>query len=160
MFFCLLAQTAELAWISRMRQLKPGASKKTHLLLAAFIWAAVGLMLLSRGCGWLLEAKGLVWLAPAIFAGTAKSFLLLDRVAGKNIDRIQRFNDNHCLGGVYSLQSWGLVLGMIVLGRLLRGAGLPLALIGSLYAAIGWALFFSSRRIWWAWFDLGRNVSA
>lgn len=143
-----------------MIQLKPGASRKTHLLLAAFVWAAVGLMLLYRGVGWLLEVKGVVWLGPAILAGTVKSFLLLDRVAGKNIVRIQRFGDNHCLGGVYSLRSWGLVLAMIVFGRLLRSVGLPLALVGGLYAAIGWALFFSSRRIWWAWHDLGRNAGA
>lgn len=148
------------AWTFRMIRLKPGASIKTHLLLAAFVWVAVGLMLLYRGVGWLLEANGVVWLAPAMLAGTVKSFLLLDRVAGKNIVRIQRFNDNYCLGGVYSLRSWGLVLAMIVLGRLLRSAGLPLALIGALYTAIGWALFFSSRRIWRAWHDLGRNAGA
>ncbi|OIP48576.1 MAG: hypothetical protein AUK28_04850 [Desulfobacterales bacterium CG2_30_60_27] len=141
-----------------MIKLKPGASRKTHLLLAAFIWAAVGLMLLDRGSGWLLEANGAVWLAPALLAGTAKSFLLLDRVAGKNIVRIQRFADNSCLGGVYSLRSWGLVLAMIVLGRLLRSVGLPLALVGGLYVAIGWALFFSSRRIWRAWHELGRHT--
>ncbi len=143
-----------------MIQLKPGASKSTHLLLAAFIWAAVGLMLLYRGSCWLLEAKGVVWLVPAMLAGTVKSLFLLDRVAAKNILRVQRFNDNHCLGGVYSIRSWGLVLAMMVLGRLLRGAGLPLALVGGFYVAIGWALFFSSRRIWWAWHELDRPTDA
>jgi hypothetical protein len=158
MLFWPFGPGLRVGWTFEMIQLKPGASRKTLLLLAAFIWAAVGLMLLYRGFGWLLEAKGVIWLAPAILAGTAKSFLLLDRVAGKNIVRIERFGDNYCLGGVYSLRSWGLVLGMIVFGRLLRSAGLPLILAGGLYAAIGWALFFSSRRIWQAWYDLGRHL--
>jgi hypothetical protein len=41
-----------------------------------------------------------------------------------------------------------LVAAMILLGRLLRASPVPLIVRGGIYAAIGSALLFASRRLW------------
>ncbi len=90
-----------------------------------------------------------IWLAIiAILTGTAKSFFLLDKSARKNINRLAEMKDGACLGGVYSLKMWLLVFSMIIFGRILRLSILPVDLVGVIYMAIGWALFFSSRLLW------------
>ncbi len=105
-------------------------------------------MLMIRG-GLALAAGHYSWLAlVAIVAGTLKSRYLLDRSARKNVARILERREGSCLGGVYSLPVWGLVLAMILLGRLLRTSGLPGEVVGVIYVAIGWGLFLSSRLAW------------
>lgn len=127
---------------------KPGASLRTHHFLAASIWSLVGIMLMTKG-GSYLYAVGRLWLfLPALAAGTGKALFLLDKSARKNLGRLSDKQDGACLGGVYSARMWALVALMMVLGWSLRRLGLPGELLGTLYVAIGWALFFSSRLIW------------
>lgn len=127
---------------------KPGASLRTHHRLAASIWSLVGILLMTRG-GLFLYTAGRLWLfLPAVAVGTAKSLFLLDKAARKNLLRLGGKEDGACLGGVYSLKMWGLVAVMMTAGILLRRSGLPGEWIGTLYVAIGWALFFSSRLLW------------
>ena len=125
---------------------------RVHLLAAALIWSLVGALLMSRGFQWLTEISW-QWLAlPALALGTLKGLFILDGVARKNIERIRGMQDGACIGAVYSLKTWGLVVLMIALGRLVRSALLPRELVGPLYLAIGWALFWASRLIWRAWY--------
>ena len=127
---------------------KPGASLRTHHWLAASVWSLVGIMLMTRG-GLFLHAAGRLWLfLPAVAVGTAKSLFMLDKAAGKNLVRLANKEDGDCLGGVYSAKMWMLVVVMMGLGVFLRRSGLPGELVGSIYVAIGWALFFSSRLLW------------
>lgn len=127
---------------------KPGASLRTHHFLAASIWSLVGIFLMTRGY-FFLHAAGSTWLfLPAVVVGTCKSLFLLDKSAVKNLARLSGKMDGDCLGGVYSVKMWGLVAMMMLLGWLLRRSGLPGGFVGAFYAAIGWALFFSSRRLW------------
>lgn len=127
---------------------KPGASLRTHHCLAASIWSLVGIMLMTRG-GLFLHAAARVWLfVPAVAVGTCKSLFMLDKTARKNLLRLSGKEDGDCLGGVYSVPMWGLVVVMMAAGFLLRLSGLPGEWIGTLYVAIGWALFFSSRLLW------------
>jgi len=134
-----------------MQSLKPGASKKTHLAVAALLWTGVGLFLFSRGALMLYEKAAYVILLAGIVAGTAKSLLVLDKTAFKNVQRILRFGSSTCIGGVYSWKTWCLVLFMIIGGRALRHSSLPTVLIGVIYVGVGWALLFSSRIAWRQW---------
>lgn len=127
---------------------KPGVSRRVTHYVAALIWAVVGMVLLCRG-GLFLRASGRLWLLlPAMALGTAKSFFMLDRTAGRNLERLSYKTDGACLGGVYSARMWGVVVAMILLGWLLRHSGLPASVLGCIYVAIGWAMLFSSRLLW------------
>ena len=127
---------------------KPGASLLTHHCLAASIWSLVGIMLMIRGGIFLHGATSLWLFLPAMVVGTCKSLFMLDKAAGKNLTRLAGKEDGDCLGGVYSAKMWGLVVIMIVFGWLLRRSSLPREWVGTIYVAIGWALFFSSRVLW------------
>lgn len=134
-----------------LKRFKPGVDKRMHLLLSAILWTAVGIFLLMRGGRWLLGA-GQIWIIlPGLLLGTGKSLLILDKTARKGIQRILHFGDNTCLGAVYSLRTWLLVLAMMGTGILLRQSSLPRTLLGFIYVAIGWALFLSSRLAWGEW---------
>lgn len=133
-------------------RLKPGVPVRVHLLLASLIWTVVGFFLMANGYIFLVLAKR-QWLAVvAIAVGVVKGWLILDRAARKNLDRLDRLEDGSCIGSVYSFKTWGLVLLMIVAGRILRSSGLPGESVGVLYLAVGWALFSASRLFWRAWF--------
>ncbi len=130
------------------REFKPGVPLRTHHIFAASIWSGVGVMLLVRGGSYLFDS-GSQWLFMlALFLGTCKSLFLLDKSAGKNLNRLLQLKDGDCLGAVYSPKMWLMVLVMIILGKVLRSSGLPCEFVGILYTAIGWALLFSSRLLW------------
>lgn len=101
-----------------------------------------------RGISWLIPVERLWIMVPALIAGTMKSFLILDKTAKKGVLRILEMADGTCLGAVYSARTWLLILLMMVAGVVLRRSTLPRELLGGLYVAIGWALFFSSRHAW------------
>lgn len=134
-------------------KLKPGVSARTHNIVAAFIWSAVGIMLLVRGSLFLRGVQQLWLILPAIAIGSVKSIFMLDKTARKNLRRLAAKPDGSCLGGVYSFKMWGLIALMIFFGWMLRTSSAPRELVGIVYAAIGWALFFSSRILW-------KNVTA
>ncbi len=133
------------------KRLKPGGSTSSHLLLAASLWTVIGAGLICRGTIWLV-GSGNVWLIfPAALLGTLKSLFILDKSARKSIDRIRLLADGSCLGGVYSIKTWALVVLMMLLGYLLRRLSVSTELLGFLYVGIGWALILSSRVGWSAW---------
>lgn len=134
-----------------LTKLKPGAPRRIHLLLAATLWCLIGTFLMLRGVSW-LTITGKLWIAlPALMAGTLKSLFVLDNSAKKGVYRILEMVDGSCLGAVYSIKTWLLVLVMMGSGMLLRHSALPRELLGGLYVTIGWALLFSSRHAWQAW---------
>ena len=131
-----------------LAQLKPNASLKTRIFMAALMWSCIGLMLIGRG-GMTIVGTGYEWLIPvALLFGFGKSWAILDRVAVKNMVRIFEKGEYSCLGGIYSWKTWALVAVMIVTGKLLRSSPLPVWLVGALYVAVGWSLFWSSRKVW------------
>lgn len=137
--------------ISDLKRFKPGVEKRVHLFLSALLWTGVGLFLLARGGLWLLAAGNIWLLALAVLAGSGKSLLILDKTAKKSINRILRFGDKTCLGAVYSIRTWLLVLAMMGTGFLLRQSALPRSVLGVIYVTVGWALFLSSRQAWRVW---------
>lgn len=132
---------------------KPAANVPAHLLLAGLMWMTVGGALMGIGAHWLWSGRPAFapWLAAAAIAvGVVKSHFVLDRAAQRVVRRITARGDGRCLGGFLSLRTWGLVVLMMVLGRVLRG-NLTGWIIGAVYIAVGTALLRSSRLSWRAW---------
>lgn len=134
-----------------LNRLKPAVRRRTHLLSAAFLWTGIGCILMVRGVFWLAESGGVYYGIPAAGLGCLKSLLVLDKSAQKSIDRILRLSDGSCLGAVYSVKTWCVVMIMMILGYAIRHSTLPLYCAGVLYVLIGSALIFSSRLGWRAW---------
>lgn len=107
-----------------------------------------GLILLFQGWHRLGPDPRLPLVLMAVAVGTVKSLLLLDRIARRALDRIHRFDDNTCLGAVYSWKSWLLVLAMIAMGLAARHFWRANPFLDLLYLAVGWSLLFSSRLGW------------
>ena len=118
---------------------KPAANVPAHLLLAGLMWMTVGGALMGIGAHWLWSGRPAFapWLAAAAIAVGV-------------VRRITARGDGRCLGGFLSLRTWGLVVLMMVLGRVLRG-NLTGWIIGAVYIAVGTALLRSSRLSWRAW---------
>jgi hypothetical protein len=135
-------------------RLKPGVKRRTHLFFSAFLWTAIGSLLLFRGWSWftqLIHYRYLL-LAGALAAGSLKSHFVLDLVARRAVRRILDFEDGTCLGAVYSLKTWLLVLLMMGSGVVLRNSAVPAMLICFICFTVGWSLLCSSRIAWIAWF--------
>lgn len=137
-----------------LQRYKPGVKTGTHLLLSAFLWTAVGILMLCRG-GFLLtdQRSWPVLLVAGLFAGSLKSRIILDPVARQAVERIRTFRDGTCLGAVYSVKTWLLVLCMAASGGIMRSLSLPVELLLFLYLMVGWGLLCSSRLAWRAWMD-------
>ena len=139
---------------------KPVASSRMQLWLAAAMWSCVGSGLFSVGSYWLLknvEVTGIILMFVAAGLGLGKGLLILDRTANRNISRIRMRGEDRCFGGFLSPRIWILVIGMMLLGRILRTIGLPKPILGLIYGAVGVGLLFSSRLIWRAWKDQGKE---
>jgi hypothetical protein len=130
---------------------KPGAPRSVHLFAAPFLWTVIGAFLMARGWGWLEPGRSKLLFLVAILLGTLKSLFILDKVARRSLRRIVNFQDNTCLGAVYSWKTWLLVLLMMGAGIALRRFTQPGPYIAILYAAVGWALCLSSRLGWRKW---------
>jgi hypothetical protein len=135
----------------KFSRFKPNAPRSVHLFVAASLWSVVGLSLMSRGVVWLNGIERLWIILPALLIGTVKSLFMLDKSAKKSIDRIIATRDGRCLGGVYSIKTWLLVMVMMTAGCLMRNSSLPKEFLGLFYVSIGWGLLFSSRNAWIAW---------
>ncbi|MGW8194195.1 MAG: hypothetical protein ACWGOX_08020 [Desulforhopalus sp.] len=132
---------------------KPGVTRGTLLLMSACLWTAIGLLLLVKGAlryGQLPHGQPLLIVA-AFVVGSLKSYLILDRAAKKAIARILSFEDGTCLGAVYSVKTWILVLCMMTVGVILRNSSVPDNILCFVYFTIGWALLMSSRLAWRTW---------
>lgn len=135
---------------------KPVASSRMQLWLGGAMWSCVGVGLFSVGTYWLLkngEPKGFFLLVFAAGLGFGKALWVLDRTTLRNIDRVKSRGEDRCFGGFLSPAVWIIVIGMMLLGRILRTIGLPKPILGLLYGAVGIGLLFSSRLIWRAWKD-------
>jgi hypothetical protein len=139
--------------VKDLSRFKPGVNRRTHLLMSAILWTAIGILLLTKGAFRLRQLshwQGLI-VALGILAGSLKAYFILDKSARRGINRILTFKDGTCLGAVYSIKTWLLVLCMMGMGVILRNSSLPVSLLSLLYLTIGWGLLMSSRLAWRAW---------
>jgi hypothetical protein len=136
-----------------LSRFKPGAKRRTHLLLTAVMWSVIGILLLTKASYRIVQVPEhqIIITIAALILGTLKSIFILDRSARKSIVRILEFKDGTCLGAVYSFKTWLLVVSMMGIGLVLRNSSLSLSLLCFVYFTIGWALLFSSRLAWMVW---------
>jgi hypothetical protein len=142
-------------------RLKPDASRRVHLLLAAGTWT-LGLGL--AGLRWALEWDNdllPIWIGAAVAVGLAKAAIALRPAARRIIKRIHERGDGRCAGGFFSWRTWIFVVSMIFLGRLLRVVGIPVPIVGLIYVTVGVALLAGSGLVWRAWFGtLGSEIGS
>ncbi len=137
--------------MSRFERLKPAAPAQVHLALAAALWSVVGVALAVAGTWWTVAARPSALplvIAAAVVAGVVKAVVAMVPVARRTTARIRARGDGRCLGGFLSPGSWALVAAMAVGGRLLRASGVPPAVYGCLYLAVGVALALGSLHLW------------
>lgn len=124
--------------------------RSTHLKMAAGLWGLVGLCLLMAGLMFLFRDTDIAmnaWIAfvIALVIGFVKGKIVLPKVAKKNIARIQGLPEQSPVYMTFNAKSWMLVLGMILLGKIIRLLGAPDFVRGAIYVAVGIALLLGSR---------------
>ncbi len=135
----------------------PTACTRTQMFAAALMWSIVGMFLFFRGLlniWFLQDPYKFVWVAIALAIGLVKAKMVLENTAVKISSRIKDRPEPSCLFGFMPPKSWLLIIGMIILGILLRKSPLNRSLVWSIYIAIGAALFASSRIFWKSWKSL------
>ena len=145
-------------------KLNPAVSREWLLLLAGVMWSGVGLMLGNYAWHWWMDQPSMLTVGLVIL-GVALAVLayraLFRNIAGKNIDRIQAFDNRTC---IFAFQAWKgyLIIGIMVPGGLLlRHSSFPKEYLAVIYATIGGALFLSSIQYYaalWKGWSGGRMV--
>lgn len=122
--------------------------RKTHLRFAGIFWTLAGFGLLTRGV-LLLQPLHHWWLmVPASLLGLGKSFLMIDRSVERVVRRVEGFEQEKCLGAVFTPFTWLMIGAMITLGILLKYTGIYDGIRGFILVTIGMALLISSRIVW------------
>lgn len=134
--------------------LTPRVLPRTRLLTAAQLWLVLGVFLAGKGIYLSREAAlasivGMIILGLGL--GAIKSRYIFDRMAEKIIAHIRNKPAPSCLGGLFSLRNWGLILVMMAFGHLVGTSSLATLTKTAIYVTVGSGLAFSSRRLWSAW---------
>lgn len=138
-----------------------GLTRRQHLWIAASIWTIVGIGLLSMGLVfWFhfpylgdLDAQHLGWGVLALSIGLIKGKLILDRTAGRVIERVEALQEPNPFKSVFQMfgaKTIALILAMMTIGIVLRRVGVSFEIRGLIYIAVGGALIWSCRRYWLA----------
>lgn len=135
-------------------------TRETHLKIAFFMWALVGLGLLIKGGTLFYAGRTLseidpyqgsfgmaegIGLAIALGLGFVKGNFVLPKIARKNIARIEELPAESPLYMTFSLKSWLLIAGMMLIGMIIRVLGVPNLFRGVILVAVGFALTLGSR---------------
>lgn len=134
-----------------LNQFAPRTSPQTRLTSAALIWMIVGIFLIAKGIWISYDGK----IISTIFAtisglilGLVKSRFVFDRVATKIIDHIGDRPNLSCLGGLFSVRNWALILIMAIFGKAFGALPIHESLKTSVYVMVGSGLAYSSRLLW------------
>jgi hypothetical protein len=132
---------------------EPAVTRRSLVLTAASLWSLAGLILITRAIFWLNDSGfwGIVIAVVAIGLGILKGWLVLARIARRNITRIRELSPHKpkiCVFAFQAIQSYLIVIAMIALGILLRLSPLPRLWLALVYMAIGAALEWSSAVYW------------
>lgn len=87
----------------------------------------------------------------ALGIGFLKGRYIFSKLAFRNIRRIQALSPHKekiCLFAFQAIQSYLIIVGMIILGILLRLSRVPREILAVIYLAIGSALLYASLPYW------------
>lgn len=135
-------------------RLTPRAYPRTRLFSAALVWSIVGAILTGKGV-WISHQASCISLLVSISAGLGlgfvKSRFVFDKVAAKVVVHIGNKPARACLGGLFSIKNWVLIVVMAAFGRIIGALPFDALLKTGIYVMVGSGLAFSSRLMWSAW---------
>lgn len=152
-------------------QTKMGLTRSQHLWIAAAIWTFVGGGLLTMGLVFwfhfpflgFLDRPHIMGGAAALTVGLIKGKFILDKTAGRVIDRVEGLAEPNPFKSVFKMfgiKTISLILAMIGLGVVMRLAGVSFEIRGLLYMAVGMGLLWSCRRYWVASFTVPASLTS
>lgn len=127
-------------------------SRKQHFINAALFWTVVGAVMSFFGFQWVWfgfapsTAGILVFVCGTV--GLLKGHFVIGKSAARSIQRIQTMPEPSPFYQLFSKGTWGLVLGMMSLGMVIRLLHVEKAYRGLVLSAIGIALLWASRLFW------------
>lgn len=127
----------------------PKVSKFYLILTSGIVWAAVGIMLFSRGIGWILNFplnQLFLIIGIGFLIGILKNKYMITKFAKDNIVRINNYEkDRLCFWAFQTWTSYLMIIFMMGMGIFLRNSPyVPKYILSPIYMGIGWALFLSS----------------
>ena len=126
----------------------PRVNKNILILISGLLWSGVGILLMNIASSWfdLLTELGVVFsITGGILLGTTISYFGFSKLAKKNIDRINQYDNKVCIWAFQKWQSYILIVIMISMGIFMRKTSLvPKFILTSMYIGIGFALFTAS----------------
>ena len=135
-------------------------SKNSLISIAGGLWGIIGVFLIYRGIGMYQIAVDeqsstqmavLYSVTIGIVIGFFKGLFVLSKSAQKNKSRIQNLEAPVKINHIFAKQFYGLIVGMMLLGVLLRNMNGYLGgyiVVAAIYCGIGIALLVGSRVYW------------
>ncbi len=129
----------------------PSISRNLVIKGAGLFWIIGGLFLIYRSYSLIPNIQKSIFTLSliAVTLSGLKSWLLFSRIVNKNIRRIEKLAPNKkkiCLFAFQSIESYILIIIMVISGLLLRKINLSVDILFVLYLAVGLSLIVSSRR--------------
>lgn len=127
-------------------------TRKQHFLNAALFWTMTGAAMSFFGFKWIwlgFDPKwAYLWALSAAAVGLLKGHFAIGKSARRSIVRIENLPEPSPFYQVFSKGTWGLVLGMMSLGMIIRHLHVEKAYRGLVLAIVGIALLWASKYFW------------
>ena len=126
-----------------LHRLNPAVPRRALAPVAAFVWGAVAVMLLTRAVGWFLAEPGrwaLISLAVGLVMAGGMIPGMFVKIVRKNLARLRLRPERTCLFSVFAWRSWLMVAVMSVGGITLRKSGIPRLYLAGPYFGMGLCL--------------------
>jgi hypothetical protein len=135
--------------MSLKESLKPAVDKNFLIFLAGFLWIAVGVMLNTFACFWLIhygKSLGFLFVALGLSCSIVIHHYGFLKIVDKNLGRISVMDGKRCAFSFMTWKSYFTVAIMVTMGIMLRHSAIPKQYLSVLYIGIGMALILSSIR--------------
>jgi hypothetical protein len=139
--------------VTTLHRLTPRASSRTRILSAALTWTCVAIFLAWKSLHVSWDVDGHVWhgILAGMGLGLLKSRLIFDRAARNILGHIGSKPERACLGGLFSVRNWALIVLMVLFGKTIGALPLSSAVHSGIYIMVACGLGYSSRLLWAAW---------